>query len=102
MAALIMQLQLWEDTAMIGITLSCDQIRAAPPEVRRWIEQEVAISLRPQIAVPDGQDRVEELAICSVEELSSILAMVQGVLPAVNVLFELGRAGLSVADGRLQ
>ena len=24
---------------MIGITLSVEQIRAAPPEVRRWIEQ---------------------------------------------------------------
>jgi hypothetical protein len=30
---------------MIGITLTTDQIRSAPPEVRRWIEHEVIASL---------------------------------------------------------
>jgi hypothetical protein len=37
-----------------------------------------------------------------VEELSAILAIIQGVFPAVNVLFELGRKGADVAQGRLQ
>ena len=26
---------------MAGITLSSDEIKAAPPEVRRWLEQEI-------------------------------------------------------------
>ena len=30
---------------MIGITLSSDQIRTAPAEVRRWIAREVMMSL---------------------------------------------------------
>jgi hypothetical protein len=86
---------------MIGITLNSEQIRTAPPEVRRWIEREVAIALGFQIAAPDGQGRIEQLAICSVEELGSMLTLIQGVFPAVSVLFELGREGLSVGQGRL-
>jgi len=35
----------WEsaerDETMIGIALTSEQIRAAPPEVRRWVEREV-------------------------------------------------------------
>lgn len=87
---------------MIGITLSSDQIQTAPPEVRHWIERQVAVSLGLQIATPDEREKIEELAICTVEELSAILAMIQGVFPAVNVLFELGRQGARVAQGRLQ
>ncbi|MFZ2156148.1 MAG: hypothetical protein WAV72_08525 [Bradyrhizobium sp.] len=30
---------------MVGITLSSEQIRTAPAEVRRWIEREVMTSL---------------------------------------------------------
>src|SRR5437870_322706 len=87
---------------MIGITLSSDQIRKAPPEVQRWIERQVAVSLGLQIAVPDRHDKMEELAICTVEELGAVLAVIQDVLPAVNVLFELGREGVSAAEGKLQ
>ena len=28
---------------MVGITLSAEQIRSAPPEVRRWLEKEVLV-----------------------------------------------------------
>ena len=87
---------------MIGITLSSDQIRAAPPEVRRWIERQLATSLGLQIAGPDGQGAIDQLAICSVEELGAMLTLIQGVFPAVNVLFELDREGVTVAQGRLQ
>jgi hypothetical protein len=33
------------DETMIGITLTSGQIRAAPADVRRWIEREVMASL---------------------------------------------------------
>lgn len=87
---------------MIGITLSSDQIRAAPAEVRRWIEHEVTVSLGLQAGRTDDQARIEHLAICSLEELGSVLSLIQGVFPAVNVFFELGREGASFGQGRVE
>jgi hypothetical protein len=82
------------DQIMIGITLTSDQIRNAPPEVRRWIEREVMTSLGLQPAPVDGgQPHGEHLAVCSAEQARAVLAQIQGVLPVVNVFFELGRQG---------
>ena len=79
---------------MIGITLTSEQIRTAPPEVRRWIEREVMTSFgQPPQSADDSKPHGEHLAICSEEEAAAILAQIQGVLPAVNVFFELGRQG---------
>jgi hypothetical protein len=39
---------------MIGITLTSEQIRTAPTEVRRWIEREVMISLGLSSQSADG------------------------------------------------
>jgi hypothetical protein len=33
------------EPAMLGVTLSVDEIEAAPPDVRRWLKQEIAYSL---------------------------------------------------------
>lgn len=79
---------------MIGITLSSEQIRTAPPEVRRWIEREVVTSLGLQAPpAEDGKPHAEHLAVCSEEHAAAILSQIQGVLPAVNVFFEFGRQG---------
>jgi hypothetical protein len=79
---------------MIGITLTSEQIRNAPPEVRRWIEREVVSSLGQPSQPADGsRPHGEHLAACSEEEAAAILSQIQGVLPAVNVFFELGRQG---------
>ena len=78
---------------MIGITLSSDQIRTAPAEVRRWIEREVMTSLGVQAAPADSSPHGEHLAACSEEQAAAILSQIQGVLPAVNVFFEFGRQG---------
>ena len=78
---------------MIGISLSSDQIRTAPAEVRRWIEREVMTSLGLQAAPADSQSHGEHLAACSEEQAAAVLSQIQGVLPAVNVLFEFGRQG---------
>lgn len=79
---------------MIGITLTSEQIRSAPPEVRRWIEREVITSFGqlPQ-AADESKPHAAHLAICSEEDAAAILSQIQGVLPAVNVFFELGRQG---------
>lgn len=78
---------------MIGITLSSDQIRTAPAEVRRWIEREVMTSLGLPAAPADSRPHGEHLAACSEQQAAAILAQIQGVLPAVNVFFEFGRQG---------
>jgi hypothetical protein len=82
------------DQIMIGITLTSEQIRNAPTEVRRWIEREVmsAFGQQPQPA-DGGKPHGEHLAVCSPEQTRAVLAQIQGVLPVVNVFFELGRQG---------
>jgi hypothetical protein len=87
---------------MTGITLSSEQIRRAPPEVRRWIEHELAASLGLQVQAPDSQRQSVHIAGCSRDELLSVLSVIQGVFPAVNVFFELGRKGASAAQDRLE
>ena len=44
---------------MAGITLSVDEIKAAPPEVRRWLEMEVlrALGAQPAPAAAGGAAR---------------------------------------------
>ncbi|WP_246738118.1 hypothetical protein [Bradyrhizobium sp. CCBAU 051011] len=79
---------------MIGITLSSEQIRNAPADVRRWIEREVMMSVGPQAAPENGsKSHGEHLAACSEQDVAAILSQIQGVLPAVNVFFEFGRQG---------
>lgn len=87
---------------MIGITLNSDQIRTAPAEVRLWIEHEVATSLGLQVRTTDYQTSLEDLTICTLDELFNIFSLIQNVVPAVHVLFELGRKGTSFADGKLE
>ncbi|MDA9506383.1 hypothetical protein XI09_17435 [Bradyrhizobium sp. CCBAU 11386] len=81
---------------MTGITLTAEQIRNAPALVRQWIEQEVTASLglapRTPAAAPP---QAAHLVACSVEDMAGVLEHVRGVFPAVNVLFELGRPGIS-------
>jgi hypothetical protein len=85
---------------MVGITLSPEQIRAAPPEVRQWLEHELAVSLglNPP-ALPITQPSPPHLAACSPEEAAQVLSLVQGVLPVVHVFFELGREGAAPGEG---
>jgi hypothetical protein len=80
---------------MAGITLSVDEIKAAPPEVRRWLEHEIAHAFGSLPAPAPASTHA--LVGCNVEEVRDMLALVQGMLPAVSVFFELGREAASVA-----
>ncbi len=83
---------------MIGITLTTDQIRNAPPDVRRWIEHEVIASLGLAADAPPAPALPEQsahLVGCSAEDAAGVLARIQGALPAVNVFFEFARPGIS-------
>jgi hypothetical protein len=86
---------------VIGITLTANQIRTAPVEVRQWIEREVVAALGLQIQIRHQASEIERIAVCSLEELAAVVSLIQGIIPAVNVLFELGSQGATVADGRL-
>ncbi|WP_024507467.1 hypothetical protein [Bradyrhizobium sp. ARR65] len=80
---------------MIGITLTTDQIRNAPKEVRQWIEHEVIASLGLATEAPMPQPvQAAHISACSEAEAAAILAQVRGMLPAVNVFFEFGRPGV--------
>jgi hypothetical protein len=80
---------------MAGITLSAEEIKAAPPEVRRWLEQEMVRAFGVQPAPAPAATHA--LVGCNVEEARDMLALLQGMLPAVSVFFELGREAASVA-----
>ncbi|MBR0929496.1 hypothetical protein JQ561_23050 [Bradyrhizobium diazoefficiens] len=81
---------------MTGITLTAEQICNSPAAVRQWIEQEVISSLglspRAPVTMPP---QASHLVACSVEDVAGVLEHIRGVLPAVNVLLELGRPGIS-------
>ncbi|GLH78894.1 hypothetical protein SSBR45G_38030 [Bradyrhizobium sp. SSBR45G] len=86
---------------MIGITLSADQIRSAPPEVRRWIEHQVlaSLGLGPEAAqTPALPTQGAHLVACSIEDAAKVLAQIQSALPAVNVFFEFGRPGIAMGQ----
>jgi len=76
---------------MVGITLSPEQIQEAPPEVRRWLEQQISGTLGFYRAEPTFQTPSRHLVGCNLEEARAILSFMQGFLPAVSVFFELGR-----------
>ncbi|MEW6640362.1 MAG: hypothetical protein AB1586_07635 [Pseudomonadota bacterium] len=79
---------------MIGITLSVDQIRTAPTDVRRWIEREVCRSLGLLPTGLNGDTSGTRLVACTAQDVGSILTAVRDILPAVNVFFEFGREGI--------
>jgi len=86
---------------VIGITLTSEQIRNAPVEVRRWIEQEVMTSMGHQ-AGSDDQSGGGRLAACNEQQVTAILSQIQGVLPAVNVFFEFGRQGAALGQSNVE
>ena len=59
---------------MVGITLTQVQIRSVPPEVRHWIEQQVAALF----ASPAEEARpvLHPLAACTLEEAHAVLEQV--------------------------
>ncbi len=87
---------------MIGITLSPEQIRTAPPEVRRWLQREIAGSFDFQPEREAAKTNAEHLVICGPDEVAAVYAAIQGMLPVVNVFFELGREGDRVGSGAVE
>jgi hypothetical protein len=90
------------EISMIGITLTADQIRNAPAPVRQWIEQQVSASLGPVPQAPSATPpQTAHLLACSAEHIAGILDHIRGVFPAVNVLFEFGRPGITYGQSKV-
>ena len=77
---------------MVGITLSPEQVRAAPPEVRHWLEQQIAETLGFQRPTP-AVETARHLVGCAPEALRAALGLIQHILPVASVFFELAREG---------
>ncbi|HEX2939859.1 MAG TPA: hypothetical protein VHO91_02355 [Rhodopila sp.] len=76
---------------MVGITLSPEQVRTAPPEVRHWLELQIADALGLQRSAPPVEGVPHHLVGCDVAEARAVLAQVRTMLPVVSVFFELAR-----------
>src|SRR5580698_3520679 len=80
---------------MVGISLTAEQIRAAPPEVRHWVEQQFAGLFAPAVEEhPHAEPR--RLAQITPGDAQAVLEQIEDILPVVSVFFELGRENASV------
>lgn len=88
---------------MIGITLTADQIRNAPKEVRQWIEHEVIAGLGLACDLPAATPSPEpaqtaHLVACTMQDASAVLSQIRGMWAAVNVFFEFARPTISFGE----
>lgn len=87
---------------MVGITLLPEQIKQAPPEVRRWLEQQVSGALGLRWPEPALRPPERHLVACDVEGARAILSVIHGLLPVVGVFFELGREPAAMSSQGLR
>lgn len=78
---------------MVSFTFSEDEVRAAPPEVRHWIEARLASALgsRPGAETRPSTPEHGTLADCSPEEMAEILKLISENMLVTRVFFELAR-----------
>lgn len=83
---------------MTSFTFSAEQVRSAPPEVRRWIEGEVVRALRGTLDEDSSKVRANELKPVSFEEVVRVFNLIANHFIVVQVFFELGRETPFVHD----
>ena len=81
---------------MVGISLTAEQIRAAPPDVRHWLEQQCAAMFAPAVETQPHAAEPRRLAQVTPGEAQALLEQIEDILPVVSVFFELGRENASV------
>jgi len=75
-----------------SFTFSAEQVKSAPPEVRRWIEGEVVKALALQSASGDlSRMQVNGLAACTIDEVAQIFSLISSNFLVTQVFFELAR-----------
>jgi len=78
---------------MTSFTFSVEQVKSAPPEVRRWFEREIAASVA-ALGRPEhdpSQAHAAALAACTPDEAFQIFELIKGNFLLSQVYFELGR-----------
>lgn len=88
---------------MIAFTISAEQLRTAPPEVRRWIENEIAAALAPPPADRRTDQAAPELdlAACTYQEASALYEAIRRNAHITQVFFELSR-GAAVSGSAIR
>jgi hypothetical protein len=78
---------------MTSFTFSIEQVRSAPPEVRRWIEHEItaAFGALNRSEHDPSQVRAAALAACMPQEATQAFEMIKGNFLLSQVFFELAR-----------
>jgi hypothetical protein len=77
---------------MTSFTFSAEQIRSAPPDVRRWMEEEIGKALsETSLARREAPKQSGELAACSLDEIAQIFNLISGNFLVTQVFFELAR-----------
>ena len=75
---------------MVGLVLTPEQVKSAPPEVRAWLHT----MLEAEYGGPDlraGRDEHNALAALGPEEAGAVLERIRGDFLTTQVFFELGR-----------
>ena len=78
---------------MTSFTFSVEQVRSAPPEVRRWIEREIttALAMLSRSEHDPSQHDEGTLAACTPQEAAEVYELIKGNFLLSQVFFELGR-----------
>jgi hypothetical protein len=78
---------------MTSFTFSGEQVRSAPPEVRRWMESEIAKALGSQAHSEHDPSKMQAgaLAEATIDEVAQIFNLISGNFLVTQVFFELAR-----------
>jgi hypothetical protein len=78
---------------MTSFTFTPEQVRSAPPEVRRWIEHEIAATLAALSKSEHDPSQVHAaaLAACMPHEAAEVFELIKGNFLLSQVYFELAR-----------
>ena len=78
---------------MTSFTFSLEQLKAAPPEVRRWVEHEIGVALGAMSRFDHDPSQVHSgaLAACTPEEALQMFQLIKDNFLLSQVFFELAR-----------